>query len=267
MKLRLQVMVSPWVTFAFGHDGPRLVVGREPKCDLPLTAEGAQGVSRKHAQIDLTPYGAFVHDLESVNGTFVNGRRANRPAAFKVGDIIRLGPKGPILGVMGLELDRASRPVVAAAPCRVLAGQRVLAAATAPAGARPHLASAPPSPTASAASDVPPPDSPTRRLVKKLQKRQRWTLVGIAAAALGCLVMGALSVILAAHVSTLAAQNANTKERAAKLAKTASDQKQELTNLKDRVKQVSKQVRQMSREDAGHLGRSAQEAVENRTGR
>src|SRR6516164_2857297 len=102
MKLCLHVVLSPKVSFAFEHAGTRLTLGRDSRCELPLTAEGSQGISRRHAQIDLTPKGAFIRDLESVNGTFVNDRRADQPLSFRTGDHIRLGPLGPTLRVVGL---------------------------------------------------------------------------------------------------------------------------------------------------------------------
>ena len=53
--------------------------------------DGNQAVSGKHARIDLTPDGAFLRDLESTNGTFVNDRRIERRELLYDGDRIRIG--------------------------------------------------------------------------------------------------------------------------------------------------------------------------------
>ncbi|MCW5860055.1 MAG: FHA domain-containing protein, partial [Caldilineales bacterium] len=66
-----------------------MVIGRDPRCHLPLDSPL---VSRQHARIDPGPQGSYiVTDLQSKNGTFVNGRRVTR-AALRPGDRIRIGP-------------------------------------------------------------------------------------------------------------------------------------------------------------------------------
>jgi hypothetical protein len=49
---------------------PKIVLGRDSLCDLPLRAGG---VSRQHAEIDRTPDGFQLRDLDSRNGTSVAG--------------------------------------------------------------------------------------------------------------------------------------------------------------------------------------------------
>lgn len=48
----------------------KLVLGRDPLCDLTLRAGG---VSRQHAEIERTPEGFLLRDLDSRNGTTVHG--------------------------------------------------------------------------------------------------------------------------------------------------------------------------------------------------
>lgn len=70
------------------------VIGREAGCDLRLDVVR---VSRRHAIITWDGYRAQIQDLNSTNGTFVNGQRldANRPVEFGVGDRLELGgPEG-----------------------------------------------------------------------------------------------------------------------------------------------------------------------------
>ena len=69
-----------------------VIVGRDSDCDLTLTDEG---VSRRHLRVSPSPGGlrATVTDLESVNGTWVEGKRIRRPAdvapeaVFEAGDV------------------------------------------------------------------------------------------------------------------------------------------------------------------------------------
>jgi len=66
-----------------------VVLGRDPACDVRLPSEE---VSRRHARV--APDGSGGHlivDLESTNGTYLNGERA-RTRALAPGDRIGLGP-------------------------------------------------------------------------------------------------------------------------------------------------------------------------------
>jgi len=62
-------------------------VGRAPRADfivdVPL-------VSRLHCRLTLQPDGLLVEDLESTNGTFVNGERVTR-LLMRHGDALRVG--------------------------------------------------------------------------------------------------------------------------------------------------------------------------------
>lgn len=51
------------------------------------------GVSRKHARFDLKDYSLYIMDLDSTNGTYLNGLRIlpNQPRIVRDGDEIRLG--------------------------------------------------------------------------------------------------------------------------------------------------------------------------------
>ena len=82
-----------------------VVVGRDGDCDLTLSDEG---VSRRHLRVQPSPGGlrATVTDLESVNGTWVEGRRIREPAdvephaVFEAGDVAFIvAPRTPGLPV------------------------------------------------------------------------------------------------------------------------------------------------------------------------
>ena len=82
-----------------------VVVGRDGDCDLTLSDEG---VSRRHLRVQPSPGGlrATVTDLESVNGTWVEGKRIRQPtdvepeAVFEAGDVaFIIAPRIPGLPV------------------------------------------------------------------------------------------------------------------------------------------------------------------------
>ena len=64
------------------------VLGRDEA--LAARVDGP-GVSRRHARIDVRDGRATLVDLESKNGTFVDGARVEEPRALRDGDTIRLG--------------------------------------------------------------------------------------------------------------------------------------------------------------------------------
>ncbi len=64
-----------------------LVIGRSKDCDVPL-ADG--NVSRRHAELGRSEEGFVLRDLDSTNGTMVNGRRV-RSATIGAGDEITIG--------------------------------------------------------------------------------------------------------------------------------------------------------------------------------
>lgn len=68
-------------------DGKPVLLGRA-SADLPLTDFT---VSRRHAELKPTGRGWQLEDLRSANGTYINGKRLERPTRLKHGDQIRLG--------------------------------------------------------------------------------------------------------------------------------------------------------------------------------
>jgi DNA-binding winged helix-turn-helix (wHTH) protein len=65
------------------------VIGRDPRCDVWLDHSG---VSRRHAQIHVAKAAErpMLTDLDSTNGTFVNGRRV-QTAQLQAGDTLAVG--------------------------------------------------------------------------------------------------------------------------------------------------------------------------------
>jgi len=64
------------------------LLGREPEADVRLTSEQA---SRRHARIVVRDDGAQLEDLQSKNGTRLNGRRVSGTAELQPGDRIEIG--------------------------------------------------------------------------------------------------------------------------------------------------------------------------------
>jgi hypothetical protein len=65
----------------------RIVIGRSKDCDIQLAD---QNVSRRHAEVRQEGAAHWLIDLDSTNGTEVNGRRLKR-AKLRPGDTIRVG--------------------------------------------------------------------------------------------------------------------------------------------------------------------------------
>ena len=67
-------------------------IGRADDCDIIYPAD-APGVSGHHCQVYVENGTAYVKDLGSSHGTFVDGRRlsANQPAVLRVGMTVQLG--------------------------------------------------------------------------------------------------------------------------------------------------------------------------------
>nr|MBA3531913.1 FHA domain-containing protein [Ardenticatenales bacterium] len=85
-----------WVTFGEGSSsapvrlgGTPLVIGRMPECEIVL---GDRLASRRHARIERRGDSAYVQDLSSANGTYLNDTRLEaEPQVLQVGDVVRIG--------------------------------------------------------------------------------------------------------------------------------------------------------------------------------
>ncbi|HEY6564350.1 MAG TPA: SpoIIE family protein phosphatase [Pirellulaceae bacterium] len=83
----LRVMAGESMGQQFVLDRPKLIVGRHPQCEI-VVPSGA--VSRNHAQLVDRDGVFFVEDLQSRNGTYVNGRRITVPTKLDDGDEVRI---------------------------------------------------------------------------------------------------------------------------------------------------------------------------------
>lgn len=88
-----------------------VVIGRQSECEIPIPSEE---VSRRHAELRVTPDGVMVEDLGSSNGTYVNDRRITRQL-MKAGDELRLDTIRFLLLAPGQEMGQAARSEAPAA--------------------------------------------------------------------------------------------------------------------------------------------------------
>jgi hypothetical protein len=88
-----------------------MVIGRQSECEIPIPSEE---VSRRHAELRVTPDGVMVEDLGSSNGTYINDRRITRQL-MKAGDELRLDTIRFLLLAPGQEMGQAARHESAAA--------------------------------------------------------------------------------------------------------------------------------------------------------
>ena len=89
MQVNLKVTAGPYRGRIFSftqHDS--FLIGRNPDAHLCLPDD--RYFSRNHCLLEINPPRAFVRDLRSTNGTFVNGQRVN-DAFLKNGDLIQCG--------------------------------------------------------------------------------------------------------------------------------------------------------------------------------
>jgi pSer/pThr/pTyr-binding forkhead associated (FHA) protein len=64
------------------------ILGRDPNSTVHLEEES---VSKQHARLSRETGRFVIEDLDSSNGTFVNGRRIHGSTELRAGDLIRLG--------------------------------------------------------------------------------------------------------------------------------------------------------------------------------
>jgi hypothetical protein len=103
-------------------DQPELIIGRDEHCDLVIDD---RQVSRHHARIRLEGEQYLLEDLDSKNGTFVNGQELKKPHHLQDGDEIQIAlcckltfvdaeATAPLVleePVKGLKMDLESRRV------------------------------------------------------------------------------------------------------------------------------------------------------------
>ena len=82
---------SPVLVNEAGEETPLahelIILGRALDCNLIIAD---RRVSRRHAEVRREENGFVLHDLDSTNGTWLNGRRLSAPTLLRDGDIIEI---------------------------------------------------------------------------------------------------------------------------------------------------------------------------------
>jgi len=80
---------SPSGRVVFPLEAERVTIGRRDENDITIGWDNA--VSRHHAELECLNSSWFVTDLDSANGTFVNGTRVEQKRKLHVDDELRIG--------------------------------------------------------------------------------------------------------------------------------------------------------------------------------
>ncbi len=97
MEVNLVLFKKDGSQKAFSLPNDNTIIGRRHDCDLciPLMV-----VSKRHCQLNLNKEAVKIRDLDSRNGTFLNGKRINE-TTVKAGDYIKIGPLTFLLQIDG----------------------------------------------------------------------------------------------------------------------------------------------------------------------
>jgi hypothetical protein len=102
LRLLGQLLELPPEGLELGRDAPRCA-------SLPGLSDLHQ-VSRRHARVDWRGNVPFISDLQSRNGTYVNGERVTEPRPLLPGQTLRLGLDVEVQ-VVELDLDEYGLPL------------------------------------------------------------------------------------------------------------------------------------------------------------
>jgi pSer/pThr/pTyr-binding forkhead associated (FHA) protein len=86
-----------------------LTIGRRDTCDICLNYDSQ--VSRLHAQIRYDGEGFWLEDLDSRNGTFLNGKRVENRSPITPGTLFRVGRTSLRLDPLPPDETQTSRPI------------------------------------------------------------------------------------------------------------------------------------------------------------
>jgi FHA domain/Bacterial PH domain len=119
MHLRLNIHHPTDGEREYATKQPLLEIGRDPQATLSLL-DSRSTVSWRHARIDLRGGTARIEDLDSTNGTYLNGHRLvkGKPAPLHLQDVIQFGLQGPHLTVSELDLSESAAMATMVAPMK-----------------------------------------------------------------------------------------------------------------------------------------------------
>jgi hypothetical protein len=97
-----------WRGTVFEVQAGESAIGRDRACAIQMDADS---VSRRHARLRVNPQGAWLEDLDSKNGTWLDGERIHGAVALADGASFKLGSE-----TVRFELSGDQRPTKTAAP-------------------------------------------------------------------------------------------------------------------------------------------------------
>ena len=97
-----------WRGTVFDVAAGESVIGRDRACAIQMDADS---VSRRHARLRVNPQGAWVEDLDSKNGTWIDGERIHTAVALADGASFKLGSE-----TVRFEMGGDQRPTKTALP-------------------------------------------------------------------------------------------------------------------------------------------------------
>jgi sigma-B regulation protein RsbU (phosphoserine phosphatase) len=100
---RLRVVPPYGKSFYYPVKRPSIVIGRSRTADLPISD---RFLSRQHARLFQDHGTWWIEDLDSRNGSWLNGKRIDHPAPVHEGDRIRLSNSYILSGPEPEEIDR-----------------------------------------------------------------------------------------------------------------------------------------------------------------
>lgn len=125
MTLRIHVLTGADAGSIRVLESGSLLVGRHPDCGLRFDASRDLEVSARHAVILLRDGAWYVHDLDSTNGTYLNGARVTGEARLSDGDRVGFGgPAGAMVEVRLGAVAAAAAPAGAGGATEVTARVR-----------------------------------------------------------------------------------------------------------------------------------------------
>jgi predicted component of type VI protein secretion system len=105
MKLSLMVTEGVHAGQVIAVNGISLLIGRGPQCHV---RPNSPAVAERHCNLTLRGERAFVRDLDSRTGTFLNDRQLRGEIELRDGDFLRVGP---LVFVIQLESSGEEPPV------------------------------------------------------------------------------------------------------------------------------------------------------------
>ena len=129
MKAQFKVLSGARAGQTEVHSAHEISIGRHASCDMRFHPDDDLDVSTRHAMIVRSGPGWAVRDLQSRNGTFVNGHKITGDTKLSETDQIRFGIKGPTIEFRAvpdsvLDTPPAVFTSAAGAPLRPSSGAR-----------------------------------------------------------------------------------------------------------------------------------------------